>query len=220
MNKPEDCLLTRPKHVAIVAMGLSNRQFIISMTCQKDIENWPDEIWGINFIGGCLRCDKIFLMDGMTYLSSVGWKHWTKWMKKYDTPIIQPKAEKRFQNTVRYPIEQVAGFTQELRELTHTPCYAIAYAIAIGVKRLDLFGFDYDYTPSTDARNKAGILDEDGHKLIVKEEDGRDAASFWCGIARGKGMMVNAVGCRLLNSSQQLYGYKENGLNIKKVFDN
>lgn len=110
-DKFKECLLTHPKHVALVAMG-PTRQHFTQFTNRIDRQqSFPDEIWGINFVADWLKADKIFLMDGVHYHEmkrgenqyvmgswSIGdnapvnepYEGWHERIKSYDMPFIVP----------------------------------------------------------------------------------------------------------------------------------
>jgi hypothetical protein len=70
--------------------------------------------------------------------------------------------------------------------------YVIPYALMIGVKRLVLYGVDYEY-PGIDAR-----------------ENGRACCEFWIGWALAKGMLVQVTESSSLLDARKgrvFYGY-------------
>jgi len=201
MNKYEKCLETRPKHIAIVAMGDSSVHYMRKRTINQGVDIVPDEVWGINFVCDWLKADKIFLMDGFESLEGLGWDSWAKRQVKSTVPFIMPFKEKRFKCSVAYPLEEVIHNLKVWKELSNTACYALAYAIHIGVRRIDCFGFDFDYK---DER----FLDPDGHPYICVQEDTKAATQFWAGIAIGRGIAVNSAPGRFLNTYDGFfYGY-------------
>ena len=200
-SKFDKCLETRPKHIAIVAMGDSSVHYMRRRTINQGVTVVPDEVWGINFVCDWLAADKIFLMDGFEALEKLGWDAWVKRKEKAGVPFLMPFKEKRFKCSIEFPLVEVIEHIKEWRELVNTGCFAIAYAIHIGVKRIDLFGFDFDYKEDR-------FKDAEGRSYISVMEDTKAATQFWAGVAVGKGIAVNTAPGRFLNTMDgQFYGY-------------
>ena len=108
------------------------------------------------------------------------------------------KAERALQETggfkglVEYPLAEVINKAGGPPYFTNTVPYAIAYALALGVKSIALFGVDYSYT---------------NHG---KAERGRACCEFWLGRAMERGIEVHLpVDTWLMdcNRKDRLYGY-------------
>ena len=199
----DKCLDTRPKKIAIIGMGRSAYYYIASRNRAQGVSEIPDEVWGINFTNEWLKADKIFLMDGIEALSGRGWSDWAERQKTSTVPIITPVKLPDFPCTVQYPLEWVIETVKEWREFHSTVCYMVAYAIAIGVKRIDLFGCDFEYPDKK-------VVDEQGNVYSNVGETGKSALTFWLGIAVGRGIAVNNVFGSLLNTGEGwFYGYPE-----------
>ena len=210
MRRFEKCLETRPKHIAIIGMGETASWYVKLRVRNQGVSFVPDEVWGINFTSEWLKADKIFLMDGIEELGERGWQDWALRQKQSTVPIITPTKCRGIPCSVRYPIEFVVETVKEWREFYNTAAYMIAYAIAIGVKRIDLFGCDFDYDREDQFIHvKRGDRIEKYSKI---GETGKSAMTFWLGIAIGRGIAVNNLFGTLLNSGGGVfYGYPPDG---------
>lgn len=119
-----------------------------------------DETWAINKMGAAIRCDAIFRMDDLAEEFSVNdrvWEQgrngpkakiqnvWYETLKNFQGKIFTCKAyPEQFPASVEYPLEEVINFVQASYFNTG-PSYAIAYAMYIGVKEIQLYGIDYTY---------------------------------------------------------------------------
>lgn len=188
----------KPKHVAIVAMGLSHRDYITACAMAGGRQALFDEVWTINAMGGILDCDKIFMMDGASYLlNETKGTHddcsgYEGWMRNTRVPIITAFPEIDICPTaVAYPLEKV------LRDIKYpyfntTVAYALAMAIVEKYEEISFFGCDYTYA--------------DRHVA----ESGRGCVEFLIGIAVSRGIKVNVAESSSLldaNAKEQFYGY-------------
>jgi len=139
----EDCLLTRPKTVCLLALGESRRDYINQFVLKQNGSGW-DEIWAVNSIGLVYSHDKMFVMDDLRYLSGDKGVEWGGLLKDHQKPIITSKVYPEFPTSVRYPIEEVIKKIND-EYFTNTIAYAIGYAMTIGVKEIDLYGCDFTY---------------------------------------------------------------------------
>lgn len=181
--------LTKPKSVAIVGMGLSHADYVIQAIVNGK-ESIADEIWGINAIGGVIKCDKIFMMD---HIDDLTHSPRFSWAKECETPIITSDATlKGFKNLIEYPLEEIFD-SFKITYFSNTIPYTIAYAMWIGVESISLFGVDYNYTDSS------------------VTETGRGCTEFWLALAVSKGIDVRvAKNSTLLGTNEQkFYGYKK-----------
>lgn len=191
----------RPKRVAIVAMGLSHRDYVLA--CASMGGRWAqfDEVWAINAMGGVIDCDLVFMMDtpdyltnkGETNLSLAGYK---SWLSRVKVPVFTSFPNKDLAPTsVPYPLEEVLNDIR-FPYLNGTVAYAVAYAILTEVKELSLFGCDYTYPG-----------DKHG------SESGRGNVEFLLGIAVSRGMDISvAQNSSLLDTNlperEKFYGYE------------
>lgn len=175
-------LLTRPKTVAIVALGSSCKSFIREQMNTKAPEH--DEVWTVNRGLRSYRHDKIFCMDDFRWIEQ---KHpqYAEWLKKHDKPIITSTVYPEYANAVPYPFDDVLGTIEDDIFANSTVSYMVAYAIHIGVERFSIYGADFIYP--------------DGNKA----EEGGQAVAFLLGMARELG-----IGHRIPKDSSLLYANK------------
>lgn len=188
----------KPKHVAIVAMGLSHRDYILNCALAGGRHSLFDEVWSINAMGGILDCDLIFMMDGASYLindtkgSHDDCSGYEGFMRNAKVPIMTAFPETDICPTaVAYPLEKVLKIVP-YPYFNTTVAYALAYAIAEGVGEVSLFGCDYTYP--------------DRHAA----ESGRGCVEFLIGLAVSKGIKINVAETSTLldsNASDKFYGY-------------
>ena len=190
---------TPPGSVAIVAMGLSNVDYLL--TCGTNgSRKYFDEVWGINVISDIVQCDRGFMMDPLAFFEADPRteKHlsanYKEWLSRCKIPIYSSIADPEFPCLVEYPLEAVINSVRS-SYFSNTVAYALAYAIHLGVKRIFLFGCDYNYGPGSRAY-----------------EDGRACVEFYVGIAGERGIEVNvASNSSLLDTNKKsrdkMYGY-------------
>jgi hypothetical protein len=132
-------LETRPKTIAIVALGPSNHDFVNSSACKKDFLQ-PDEIWVINSAIGTFCADKAFIMDDLKGIQR-RFPEWAAKLKHINIPIITSHQYDEYPSTINYPKDNVcADIKDDL--FTNSVAYAIGYAIHIKVHDMYLFGCD------------------------------------------------------------------------------
>jgi len=186
MVDPKDCLDTRPERVAIVAHGESAYRFILDTVVLTGQPHW-DEVWSVNFSANSIQHDKLFQMDDLR-LSEQKYKGFRENLGKHNRPIITSTVYPEYPMSVRYPIGKVIHKIQD-DFFYNTVCYAIGYALYIGVKELSLYGCDFHYRDKTIA------------------EDGGQNAAYLIGVARGFGCMIKLpVTTTLLAMDQVRYG--------------
>lgn len=191
-----------PERVAIVAMGMSHRDYV--MACASAGGRWAhfDEVWAINAMGGVIDCDLVFMMDTPDYLTDKGdngntsLAGYRSWLQNVKVPVLTSFPNKDLAPTSEaYPLEKILNHIQ-YPYLNGTVAYAVAYAMALGVKDLALFGCDYTYPG-------------DRHG----SESGRGNVEFLLGMAVSQGMKV-AVGessfllDTCLPEKEKFYGYE------------
>ena len=175
-------LLTRPKHVAIVALGPSCKSFIRESMSTTGFDH--DEVWTVNRGLRAYRHDKIFCMDDFRWIEQKNPKY-AEWLQKPDKPIITSTVYPEYPNAVPYPYANVLGTIEDDIFANSTVSYMVAYAIHIGVERFSIYGADYIYP--------------DGNK----SEEGGQAVAFLLGMARELG-----IGHRIPKESSLLYANK------------
>lgn len=190
-----------PEHVAIVAMGMSHRDFVTACAASGSAHALFDEVWAINAMAGVILADRIFMMDRPSYLindtknSHDDCSQYARWMRRVTAPVYTAFPEPDVCPTsVAYPLAEVLSDIR-FPYLNTTVAYAVAYAIHIGVREISLFGCDFTYA-------NAHI-----------SESGRGCVEFLLGIAVSRGIQVNVgQSSTLLDSNvpqeKQFYGYE------------
>lgn len=204
-----DPLETRPRSVALVALGPSKTDYLHAIGVKKDFLH-VDEVWDINSLAGTFICDKHFVMDDLKYVQSK-YPGWANKLKTLKEPIITCRQYDEFPTSVAYPINAVLEKFQD-DWITNSVAYAIAYATFIEVEELYLFGCDFFY-PGSNA-----------------VEPGADCCAYWLGRARERGIRYRIPNTSTLLDShiakaqdngplkRPLYGYDYNpGRMMEKV---
>ena len=183
------------KTVAIVAMGLSHREFILAKTHSQPI----DEVWAINAMSGVVFHDRVFMMDPASrFLDTEDAGTQTGIMrdvlKKHPGPIYTCELDSRCPGLVEYPLEEVVN-SLGTWYLNNTVAFAIAFAIAAKVEKLYLYGIDFSYKGN-----------------VHFAEAGRACCEFLLSKAIEKGISVGvAESSSLLDNTtpiqEKLYGY-------------
>ena len=185
------------KEIAIIGLGGSYADYIQARVNSRKF----DEVWGINSIGGILHVDRTFMMDpAERFLDGV--KAGTQTgvaaeflLGNFDKgPIYSCCLDERVPEIIEYPLEAVVselGYAY----FNNTVAYAIAFAIAAKVGKINLFGIDFSYSQN-----------------IHFAESGRSCCEFWCAIALTRGIKVEtARRSSFLDTdvppNEKLYGY-------------
>lgn len=196
-----------PKHVALVGMG---PDWWLSK------ETNAEQVWGINSLNLLRQVDILFNMHDIealaanpditdaereTYIKSL------EKAQKDGTPVVGCYTWDRFSCIQPYPIDLIVeGFGIDY--FTCTASYMIAYAVAIGVRRMDLFGI----TGKEDYEHQGPCL------------------HYWLGQAMGRGIDVRSLGrgSNLLRTQpglsapttrQHRYGYDKYPVGVENFFE-
>jgi hypothetical protein len=185
------------KKIAIVGLGGSYADYIMARINSQKF----DEVWGINSIGGIIHVDRTFMMDpAERFLDDVKAGTQTGIGQEFlletpnKGPIYSCCLDDRVPEIVEYPLAEVVtelGYAY----FNNTVAYALAFAIAAKVKKINLFGIDFSYK-----------------KNIHFAESGRACCEFWCAIALKNGIVVEtARRSSFLDTNvpanEKLYGY-------------
>lgn len=165
---------TVPASVAVVGLGPSRADFFDRLTAHEP-GLAVDEIWAINTGLRYTPHDVAFVMDDVADYAD-RFPAYGDALRAHAQPIITNTAYADFPATLTYPLEAVlaacAG-TGMWRCFYHNSIpYVLAYALAIGVKSIRLYGIDYTH-PDVDA-----------------VEQGREVCAAWIGFLRGRGIEV------------------------------
>lgn len=160
-----------PESVTLVALGPTKRDFFDMQTAHEP-EIMADETWTLNTGIRWCRADLCFVMDDLRWYAE-RYSRYGKDLRETSIPIITSALHDGFPTAMLYPLNEVVdAFGTENAYFHNSVPYVLAYALFIGVKRINLFGADYTH-PSTVAR-----------------EPGRANCEYWVGFCRARGMTV------------------------------
>ena len=142
-------LMTRPKNIAIVALGPSAYSFFRRSMSNTGVEKPFDEVWTLNRGFAGFHHDKLFVMDDLRWVEEHRNKEYAKFLKNHDRPIITSTPYPEYPTSVPYPLKQVKDFHEDDIFAVNTVAYMVAYALYIGVKELSIFGADFVYKDGT-----------------------------------------------------------------------
>ena len=209
-----------PHSVAIIAMGESKGAYLTHAAAVGDRRLMVDETWTINAMASVIQADRIFHMDDLRIQEAradykpngpsqtVMVRGMLDAFKRATAPIYTSRAHPDYPNTRDFPLEWVANKTGQIY-FNGTVPYAVAFAIALGVKRLYIFGCDYSYADNPHKREK-----------------GRACLEFWIGLATGKGMQVFVpTESQLIDAcdtgpNARIYGYDTEWIEVEQAGGN
>ncbi|MCO5759967.1 MAG: hypothetical protein NHG36_00445 [Chromatiaceae bacterium] len=184
-----------PQRVAVVSLGVTHQDYV-AQWLNRDVPDtvWGrDEVWTINRGALVFKHDLAFVMDHLAGELEL-YPRYIGTLLTNSAPIItsvtlphQPA------NVYEYPQELVRKFFGPGHDYYHNSIpWLIAYAVAIGVKELTLWGCDYT------------------HDLSSGREDDRANAEYWVAVARERGCQVLIPETSTLcnaNQGKRWYGY-------------
>lgn len=149
-----------------------------------------DQVWGINHMGKLLKdLDMIFAMDDLRHER---FRYGD--MLTGDVPIMTCTKYDEY-NCIEYPLSEVINNVLDGEKyITNSVCYAVAYAIYKGYKRIGLYGADFHYPG------------------IEKSEQARANCEWLLGRAEERGIQIEiAEGSTLMDRHKvpQFYGFAE-----------
>jgi hypothetical protein len=183
--------------VAILGLGPSLNQFI--ELAKRHGGKHVDEVWGINSLGDLFNCDRVFHMDDVRVQERRAQANpegniarMLEWLKKHHGPIYTSRKHPDYPGLVDFPL---ADLTNAFGQVYYnsTAAYAIAMALFLDVKRIEVYGFDFTYPNAHHA------------------EKGRACVEFWLGLAVSRGIDVKVPHVSTLMDACEpegrLYGY-------------
>lgn len=197
-----------PKSVAILGMGASLNTYLRLAAQAGWRGRVVEEVWGINAVAGVLQCDRVFHMDDMRLQERRAEVHphsnvagICDWLRSHPGPIYTSTVYPEFPGAVEFPLDKVMTTTGH-GYFNSTVAYAVAYAIAIGVKHIHIYGADFSY------------------KNSHKREKGRACVEFWLGIASARGIQLSVAGDSTLldadvSEDERFYGYDAARLTVE-----
>lgn len=189
----------QPKSVAIVAMGASSFTYLKLAAKSGGRQRVADEIWAINSMGNIIQHDKLFAMDDLKLQeararerpesNTGGLIEWLRTHPGFFTSTAYPD----YPNAIEYPLQKVIKVIGNAY-FNSTVAYAVAFAIATGVKSIHLYGCDFAYRDRPEA------------------EKGRACIEFMLGIASQRGVSITVPqDTTLLDANapgyERFYGY-------------
>jgi hypothetical protein len=137
-------LLTRPKHIAIVALGISMQAFLQEHMSMPGMKSPFDEVWTLNRGVRGVQHDKLFVMDDIAWLEEKD-PYYTNFLKNHDRPIITSFEYSDYPMTIPYPLYEVLDTIKDDVFTVNTVSYMLAYGIHIGVEKFSIYGADFIY---------------------------------------------------------------------------
>ncbi len=161
----------KPETVTLVALGPTKADYY-NMQVDHEPEMKADETWTLNTGIRWCRADLCFVMDDLRWYSE-RYPAYGDDLRAASIPIITSQVHDGFPTAVSYPlVDIVEAFGGENAYFRNSVPYILAYALWIGVKRLNVFGADYTFPGS------------------VGREAGRANCEYWVGFCRARGMQV------------------------------
>lgn len=142
-------LMTRPKRVAIVALGPSAASFSRRQMSDVGVNNPFDEVWTLNRGFAGFHHHKLFVMDDLRWIEKHRSKKYAEFLKNHDRPIITSTAYMEFPTSVPFPLKACMEYHDDDIFAVNTVAYMVAYALFIGVREIHLFGADFIYKNGT-----------------------------------------------------------------------
>jgi|TARA_Y100000310_G_scaffold231529_2_gene234116 hypothetical protein len=162
-------LITRPKRVAIVALGASVMAYMRESMTNDQFENPFDEVWTLNRGVKGFTHEKLFVMDDFRWIEENN-PGYANWLKQHDRPIITSTPYPEYPSSVEYPLNEVLETITDDVFAVNTVSYMLAYAIHIRVQEVTIYGADFIYP--------------DGNM----SESGGQAVAYLCGMMRHFGL--------------------------------
>ena len=158
--------------VAIVGCGGSCGAYLIEGLATVEVDpNKHDQVWALNHMCLAIKHDLGIIIDDIPLVKDTC-PVLHEYMETTETPYLSAFATGTFKSNQQFPLDVVVtAINDDL--LNNVGCYAIAYAIAIGVERMTLFGMDYFWD------------------MTMNYERGGPAVAYLIGLARGRGIEVN-----------------------------
>lgn len=190
-----------PDHVVLLGLGPSLECYLDVVKRMGSRRAFADEVWAINALGDIVQCDRVFHMDDVRVqearaaaapASNIA--AMLPWLKAHPGPIYTSIPHPDYPGTVAYPLEDVINELGCSGYFNSTAAYAVALAVAIGVKKITLFGFDFTYPNAHQA------------------EAGRACVEYYLGMAQARGILIGLPnttslmdGC--LTATDRFYGF-------------
>jgi hypothetical protein len=196
-----------PESVLIVALGPTKLDLLEMTTAHQPPAEVMDcdEVWGINagcnHLAGRVAYDVLWVMDHLEgeerRLPQYG-DYLRRWLDRHPKSALvtsEAGAWSDLRRVHEYPLHWVVESLGSANAYFHNSVpYLLAYACAIGVKRIVIWGADYS------------------HEASKRREEDRANAEYWIGFCRARGMEVFLPSTTTLcNTHRQpwFYGYRD-----------
>lgn len=190
-----------PKSVAILGMGLSIGTYVHLIAQHGSRRSVYDQVWAINAVAAALCADLIFHMDDIRLQERRAGEGrnahiaglLTTLSGEDGPPILTSVVHPQYPRCRSYPLEDVLRVVR-YPYFNSTAAYAVAFAIALGVERIGLYGCDFSYP--------------NAHRA----ESGRGCVEFWIGMAMARGIAIQVPNDTTLldakvSDRERFYGY-------------
>lgn len=180
-----------PEHVCVLGLGPSLSQYLQLGLASAPFPKY-DEIWTINMGARVLQHDVTFCMHDLKESEHRNPPE-ADFYKTYDREYLTVAHYDEYPNSVAFPIKELMD-RFNFHWMSGGIPYMIGYATLIGVKKLSLYGIDYDHPGST------GV------------EPGKDCTTAWAVIGMLAGLDIiiaqdsSFMDMRLPNT-KKFYGY-------------
>lgn len=159
------------KHVVILGMGPSLEGYVDLVKRLGSRRVFADEVWAVNAVADVVQHDRVFHMDDVAVQEIRAAANpkgniapMLDWLRTHPGPVYTSVARPGYPGLVAYPLADVINATGHIY-FNSTVAYAVAYAVAVGVQKISMFGIDFTY-PSAH-----------------KSEKGRACVEFWLAVA-------------------------------------
>lgn len=202
-----------PEHVVLLGLGPSLEAYVDVAKRMGSRRAFADEVWAINAAADVIQCDRVFHMDDVRVQeiraaaapdSNIA--AMLTWLKTHPGPVYTSIAHPDYPGLEAFPLQAVMNALgpECPGYFNSTAAYAVAFAVAIGVKQITLFGFDFTYANSHQA------------------EQGRACVEFWLGFAKARGIRIGLPNSTSLMDAvttreARFYGY--DGALITSAYD-
>lgn len=186
----------KPAHVIMLMLGASKASYADGLATHHDrLFHRSAEVWTCNAGLRIWRHDLVFIMDDLEG-EAHKWPEYGDDIEMHDCPIITSEVYDRFIGCHRYPFDFVCGqlgLRGINRYFRNSLPYMLAYAAAIGVEKITLFGADFT------------------HPQQARREEDRPNAEWWLGFLTARGVAIEIPENSTLmgvNDRRPSYGYR------------
>lgn len=194
---PLEPLQSAPESVYMLLLGDSKRQYA-DMLASSHVDPRPEkvQVWTCNAGFRIWRHDLLFVMDDLEG-EAHKWPEYGNDLAENARPFITSREYAKWPTASAYPLGLVCsilGLTGMDRYFFNSVPYMLAYACALGVRNIAIFGADYH------------------HPNQVGREADLPNTEWWLGFLRARGVSIQLAPDTTLMSARDvgrpLYGYR------------